>query len=411
MKILIIAPYYAPSSEVPSVRMVSLTNTLLKNGHNVTAVCYSREQLLQIYQPDELRTTIPSGVKSVGFELNGKNVPYVTDIINGIRFKRILLKKINPLDFDVAFTSCGPYFTLEVMPILKSRYGLPYVLDFRDLGAINYRPQLQTECKTTKFWKRPLKSLYRTLARKREYRAISKADTVICVSEIDKEKMKDIYCIPEDKLVVATNGFDEDKLSAVVPGERKKGIIVAVFGKFMYYSKERATAILKAIDSLRKEGVDISLIHIGKSYEWIAETIKKEKIDPSSYCALGLREYSEGMSLLGAADFFVVEDTSPDDVGTKIYDYIYWNKPIVAAVPSNIPLAKLVGSFEHGYICDNNEKVNLAIRDIVKEKYSYLDSALNVDVYSRKYQNEKMMNVLNAICAKSKGDYGGIKNI
>ena len=55
---------------------------------------------------------------------------------------------------------------------------------------------------------------------------------------------------------------------------------------------------------------------------------------------VGLKEYAEGMAILGAADFFVVEDTSPDDVGTKIYDYIYWNKPIIAAAPPRYTISK-----------------------------------------------------------------------
>ncbi len=397
MKILIIAPYYAPSSEVPSVRMVSLTNTILKQGHEVTVFCYSKEQLLKIYTPNELRTAIPDQVKVIGFEMSGGNVPYFTDIINGFRFKKIFLSKIDPADFDVVFTTCGPYFTLHALPVLKNKYNLPYIVDFRDLGAINYRPKLRTEKKTTEFWKKPLKSLYRIIAKNREKRAIDSAAMVICVSKTDEEKMKKAYHIPKDKLVVATNGYDEEKLLKITPAKKQEGITVAVFGKFMYYSKTRATAILKSIDSLRKEGVDIRLVHIGKSYENIAYVIEKEGLEPACYCPLGLRDYAEGMSLLGTADIFVVEDTSPDDVGTKIYDYIYWNKPVVAAVPKEIPLAKLVESFEHGYVCDSADEVEFAIRDIVGKRYNCLDTKLNKEKYSRKYQNEKMLNTLGTV--------------
>ena len=126
----------------------------------------------------------------------------------------------------------------------------------------------------------------------------------------------------------------------------------------------------------------------------IDEAIKENDISSECFENKGLMEYAKGMAVLGSADFFVVEDTSPDDVGTKIYDYIFWNKPVVAAVPKEIPLASLVSGFEHGYACNSKEEIFNAIKDILDHKFENLDSKLDVMKYSRTCQNQIIENVL-----------------
>ena len=100
------------------------------------------------------------------------------------------------------------------------------------------------------------------------------------------------------------------------------------------------------------------------------------------------------MSHLGSADFFVVEDTSPDDVGTKIYDYIYWNKPVVAVVPPEGPLAALVSGFENGFVCTTSDEVRAAVERIANEGLDCLDPALDRDRFSRRHQNRLIEEVL-----------------
>ena len=392
MNILVVAPFYAPSSEVPSVRMVSLTTYLIKKGHRVTVVCWSKEKLLTMYQEKELSSKIPDGVKVIGINFKNKTIPIIDDLVFGKKIKKMLSSFIAINKFDIVFVTCGPYFTLEAMPYLKLKYAVKYILDFRDLGALNYRPQLGFEGEKTAivWWKRIIKNWYQAKISVRERKAVENADGIICVSPIDKEKMQKAYNIPEENCIIATNGFDDIKLSSIVPEEKEQGIVGAIFGKFMYYSRSRAEALLIGIDKQRKKGVDIKLRHIGRNYDYIDEAIRRNHIDPESFEKVGLKEYSDGMAILGSSDFFVVEDTSPDDVGTKIYDYIYWNKPIIAATPKNIPLAKLVSGFEHGYVCETAEEIDEAINDIVKNRYFVLDSKLDISKYSRTYQNEKI---------------------
>mgnify|MGYP002604710062 FL=1 len=405
MKVLVIAPFYAPSSEVPSARMLSLTRYLIQQGHQVTVVCWSKEKLLTIYKEKELNSTIPDGVNIVDINFEDKKIPIFTDLIFGKKMKKFLCSSIDLKEYEIAFVTCGPYFTLEAMPYIKSKFGLKYVLDFRDLGALNYRPKLGNELdkknkRILNFLKKLILQWYQNKVFFREKRAVINADGLICVSAIDKEKMQKAYAISDEKCIIATNGYDDIKLNKIVVKDKEPGIVGAVFGKFMYYSRSRAEALLLGIDKKRKSGINIKLQHIGRNFDYIDEAIQKYNIDPGAFEKMGLKEYSEGMSILGAADFFVVEDTSPDDVGTKIYDYIYWNKPIIAAVPPNIPLAKLISQFEHGYLCETSDDIERAIDDIIRNQYSVLDPSIDIAKYSRTYQNEKMEQLMIQIISR-----------
>ena len=220
------------------------------------------------------------------------------------------------------------------------------------------------------------------------------ADRVICISDIDLEAMERTYGLGA-KASVATNGFDEARLGSIRPsGEKPFELTAAVFGKFMYYDKDKAAAILEALCEMRACGVDAGLAHIGKKYDWINGVMESKGIDSACYANLGLMEYQAGMARLGDADFFVVEDTSPDDVGTKIYDYIFWNKPVVAVVPPEGPLAKLLSDFANGFVCTTSDEVRAAVERIAAERLHCLDPNLDRDRFSRRHQNKIIEGVL-----------------
>ena len=392
MNILVVAPYFAPSSEVASARMISLTSHLVNNGHHVSVVCWSKKKLLTIYDDKELSSSVPEGVDVIPLNFKSIGIPIIDDIVYGIRLKHFLSFSVDIKSYDLVFVTCGPYFSLEALPLLKKKYKTKIIIDFRDLGALNYRPSLGSETSkpAVSKLKKSVINCYQWFVSRREKRAVTIADAIICVSKIDKEKMQTYYDIQDDNIIVASNGFDDNKLIDIKPCEKESGIVGAVFGKFMYYSRKRALALLIAIDKQRENGVNIKLRHIGRNYDFIDEAISSNHINPASFENIGLKEYREGMSILGASDFFVVEDTSPDDVGTKIYDYIFWNKPIIAAVPKNIPLAKLVSSFKHGYVCETEREIEQAINEIVANGYSFLDPDIDISAYSRSFQNDKI---------------------
>lgn len=390
MKVLLIAPYYAPYTEVAAIRMISLSKQLVDQGYEVTVYCYSMEMLKSITDEKFLKATVPEKVHTIPFAVKKSRIPAFADIVYGYRFLDGLKKNIRLEDYDVALCTLGPYYPLQAVPYIAQR--LPCMLDFRDLGAINIRPKLANARKQRSGLLTLAQKLFYAALRARERKAVEKAAAISVVSEIDREMMMKVYHIPAEKMILASNGYDEERLSNLARQKKDpKNIVGFVFGKFMYYSAERAVSLLKAADSLRRQGYPVKIKHIGQRFPWIEENLKKYGISPDSYEECGLMDYEEGMSWLGTADFFVVEDTSPDDVGTKIYDYIYFNRPVLAATPPDIPLAQLVRTFANGYVCSSDEEVEQAMKRIAQDRPEKLDETLDPKRYSRKIQNKKIV--------------------
>lgn len=391
MRVLVIAPYYAPYTEVPAIRMISLTKQLVDQGHEVTVYCYSKDMLKRITDEKSLKAKIPEDVRIINFDIKESKIPAFSDIVHGFYFLKTLKKDISLDEYDVALCSLGPFYTLQATQYISEK--IPYILDFRDLGAISFRPKRENVNDAKSPFIKIMKKIFYKIIFEREKKAVNCASTIVVVSQPDWDIMKKTYNIPNNKIVLASNGYDEEKLKDLIVKEKDKDCISGfVFGKFMYYSIERAISLVKAADVLRKQGYKVKIKHIGQRYEWIEENLNANNISTECYEECGLMNYEEGMALLGSADFFIVEDTSPDDVGTKIYDYIFFNRPVIAATPNDIPLANLVRTFENGYVCSTDKEVEKAMYKVVTEHLENLDQTLNPEKYSRKVQNQNIIN-------------------
>ena len=69
-------------------------------------------------------------------------------------------------------------------------------------------------------------------------------------------------------------------------------------------------------------------------------------------------------------------------------------------MPPNIPFAKLISQFEHGYLCESSDDIERAIDDIIRNQYSVLDPSIDIAKYSRTYQNEKMEQLMIQIISR-----------
>jgi len=397
MKVLLVAPFFAPYTEVSAIRMISLANQLVEDNHSVDVLCYSKEMLLRLTEEKNLKASIPENVKIINFTITQRNVPAFTELMLGFSFERVF-KTLDISKYEVVLLSLGPFYTMQIANYLRKKKK-PYVLDFRDLGAIAIRPKREDVKDAKSLPVQILKKVFLHLLLMREKNAVDKANAIVVVSEIDRRIMQKAYSIPSNKLVLASNGFDEDKLRQIKLEERNDNeIIVGVFGKFMYYSIERAMGLLRVVNKLRNEGIPIKVLHIGQEYPWIMKNIIRENLIIDIYDARGIMPYDRGMALLGSCDFFMVEDTSPDDIGTKIYDYIYFNKPVVASVPKDIPLAELVGKFSNGFVCDNDNDIEKAMRKIIDLNLKKLDESISPSDYSRRQQNSNIIDCLKNNC-------------
>lgn len=385
MRILIVAPPYAPFVGVGSHRMVSLSKYLADKGEDVTVlrnnpICWGEESL---------KMQVPDNIKIVDAPIED-NLYTQPDFL---RYKGIYENSLNQLlskeKFDACVITGGPYYAMAAAPLLKKEYNLPYILDFRDLWTF--------DTMNTKLTKLVLmKTQY-----KFERAAVRKSSRVVVVSDIDRKIMRKNYFT--NKVSLIYNGYNENsadflyQLKDMVDNKLKVGI----FGKLSYYDENQARKLFLALQSLEDTGVDTAFLNLGEKDLKTESIIERVGYSKDKYISTGYLPYSEGIEKLKECDVCVVVRGNFAGLGTKVFDYIALNKPIITICPKGTEAYKFMDNFENGFACTNANEIEEVLKYILKNKIQTLsyDNSIR-ERYSRKAQNEIFYNLIKEVSNK-----------
>ncbi len=396
MKLLIVSPYYAPYSRVGSVRMVSLSRYLAKQGHSVTVFALDEKSLEEEAGSECLNSPVPENVTAVRFSVtSGKGLHYIKrERIRAEEFRRQLEAYLQTQKFDLVLVSCGPFYTIHHIKEISQKYSLPYIIDYRDLGGLNTLPSassllLRMKNRAVAYWEAS-----------REKQCAKSAAHLVVVCPGDQEKTQSAFHIPPSDITTIYNGYDDSVLPPPNTWRKPNAtscVRVGYFGKFMVYSPQRGGWLLEALDALRREGTDIALHHIGAPNPLIEEYIRKKRLDPAVYVGYGDMDYPKGMEALSQNDILASEHVHPTGLGTKVFDYIYLNRPIISISPPEIYYSKFLSQFENCFICNSKEEIQQAVSRILDEQLYTLSPGFQPEDYSRSRQNQRYEKLLDAL--------------
>lgn len=393
MNILLLGPY-APHGQVGAIRIISLSRYLTGKGHKVTVLCLS-EKILKLTDPKGLSAQVPDGVEVVTYEITLQCKSLMKK--NSLNEKECLsaLKRVlNKNHFDVVLVSGGPFYTFRSMREVKKKH-IPYVVDYRDL-----RLSSPDKRKRDSFIDR-IKFFISYPARYyQEFSCIRSADRITVVAPEMRDNLSSYFHLSKDKFVVVYNGYDDAVLKDLTPQYTSKDhFTIGYFGKLMYYNKDYTKQLFYAIEELNAVGHKVRLVHIGPENPIIQNFFSQEKLNQIQwYKCTGLMNYREGMEILAGCDACALEYVYPEGPGTKIFDYICLNKPVIGITKPGISLEKLLKRFEHAYICHSKNDVRNAISDLIANNINTLmDGSQTQEViasYSRSCQNAVFETVL-----------------
>ncbi len=394
MKLLIVSPYFAPSSLVGAQRMTSLARYLADQGHEVHVVSLTAETMERTTDAS-CHSAPPDGVVMHPFDLPVEKANVFTnESARVMAFMKVLEELLKQETFDGILMTLGPFFPLHTLQKFSREYGLPYILDFRDLGSVERirHDSLGSYIRT---------SLTEFYTHRLERSAVKDAAYVTVVCPGDVARMQKAYKIPDDKICCIFNGFDEERLHDMMPQSAEEGVFkIGVFGKFMIYNPAQGPMILKAVDRLRKEGINAKIVHVGVGREDVLETVKALGVAPECYEGLGILDYKEGVEIMSGCDMFAMDYVHPTGLGTKIFDYIHLNKPTLVVAPGNIHFADFVGQFEHCFRAETGDEVYAAFRKVIDGGLKTLDDSVEVDRFSRRHQNKHFAELLERYFAR-----------
>ena len=377
MKILILSPYFAPYTGVGALRMNSLAAYLQQSGDNVTVLkltdaAYEKELTAGAPLPGILceEFTFPSN----GGE-PGKDIYAVIDRV------------CRAGAFDCCLASFGPYYTVRPAIYIQKHYHIPLVVDYRDLWL--YEP-------------RPITSLRMFLGKARQIfmeRRTEKAMLNACAFFVtctpgNLQIMRKHYPFLKERSACVFNGYGLPEKGCCRSHPDDSEIRIFVLGKLAYYSPHGAETFFQAVSNLIKKGCPIQVIHAGAA-EPLDSIFSRTGFPKERYQGLGPLPYEDALAAAESAHICVAVISYAIGLGTKIFDYIYLNKPIVAYAPKHSEFEAVLSEAENAYVCQTSERMEAAIEKIVAEKrYTLTGDPLYRLQFSRQTQNQKFRDLL-----------------
>ena len=378
MNVLIVSPAFPPFSGVGGQRMASFSKHLIKHGVNVHVL----RNEPSLWGEKNLKADVPSGLT-------------ITDIKADQDFKgnakiyyEAIKSVLNSQPVDIILYSVGPFYTLLTLRLIKRHYPHKQVIDFRDLWSYEQRG--------SKVWLTDLKyRIVQFLFRWIERPAVNQADGIVVVTPGDAAIMRKHYPKYRDTIFTIFNGYDEVDLKAVQSSNAKSAFQLVSLGKLGYYAPHLAKRLFDALDAMSFTHPSVKLLHVGQK-EAVVETLLPE-VKHFTYECTGYVDYSKGLQLAAMSDVGVIVYDHPTGYGTKIFDYIAVNKPILLITDKAKDLSDLVLTMKNGFVCRSTEETLNALQTIVSQKITNLDDRQNREQFSRSTQNQRYLELLHQL--------------
>lgn len=387
-KILLISYYYPPFRGVGAKRIYSLSKLLSKNGHKVIVVKASDDGYGE--EVDESLAGMDKNIQTIS--VNAKNNLVHNLFVNYLKFRKVVKDLITQDDIFLLILCGGPFYYFPIGKCINLKYSIPYILDYRDNLFIKSQNIFDELYKLVFkfFWDKP---------------SLKYASYIINVTnQLTNLHRLENPQIEEKKFITIFNGYDDSysfkrkSESVQKEGEESKEwdvLKVGIFGKFCYYESKDVEVLLSSLDN---KAFKVEIFQIGEEEKNFIEMVLKDGKE-KNFKFLGYMNYEKGLQVLQEMDCFMLNSREPYELGTKIFDYIYLNKPIIAFTTPESEISGLLGSFDNSFLVFD-EKENIA--DIFEKIYLLKEKVLdknikNIAKYSRSYQFEKLLNNIKKI--------------
>lgn len=400
MNILIITHFFVPYGKVGAKRMTALAAFLIKKHENVYVLHANPEEYGNdtVPIPDCLVNSSIHNLNIEGFYQNPILKKMARPLQYWSRVKEILSKE----HIRVVIISAGPFNYLSVVPKIKRAYPkIKCVIDFRDLLD-------GTQCHAGK--PTILEKMGFILDKRVERKAVRMADKCLMVSHMACKTYTDCYAEDADKFLCIQNGYDdvtlgEDTIRKIEEiQDFSRGSVdnritnIGVFGKYGFYDQRFYTVLVNAIKKMQEQGKTINLLQFGVHEKALEQEFINQGI-LTQYKFIESQGYERDLVELQKCDATIATSYLKEALGTKIFDYIWINRPIITINPfRDGEQLILTRSFERGFPCVNEQELEDALVKVVALHDFFLDKDESKrKKYGRNHQFEMLYEVIQKI--------------
>jgi len=372
-KVLFISYFYPPIGGVASIRSVKYTKYLRDYG--IEPVVLSVDpRWARLPKDKELKADIPKDISIYRtFHLDAN---WIFKLMYGLKLTSIVkwllqnflypeaertwlpfaMRKLNRVfkehkDILSVFITAGPFSALELGLVIKQKYGVDYICEYRDQW-INNPIRLNVTY--------PSKTLNKE--NQWQQRILQKCSGIIYLTELMHQdmckRMPFLNTIPHG---IIPNGFDDDDFPKQIKHQYRDALHFVYLGSF--YDRRQPDIIWQAITCLVEQGIiaqnKIAIDIIGKNTP--SFVMGKYKHDPCLSDVvrfIGFQSHQDSIAAMMQADVLLLFVASgkhaESELTGKLFEYIRSGRPILAIVPENGLAAEIIRQTKTGFIADTS---------------------------------------------------------
>lgn len=382
---VIVSHWFEPFKYIGSKRATYLTRFLSQRDYNVIVVKAHNQ-----YYGNDVETNCLNNDNFLTIDVTIKKRNYKSTSQTDREWYSEYKSKINDIigQYDVRclYFSGEPFFYFLLGPYFKKKYGTHYMLDFRDPWFQDKRLKYE-KLKKTFFLNKLDRKLKLFLLHRQEFRAVKDAAYIINVTKRRTNVYKEYYStVDNSRFITIQNGFNNVLLDETImkkSGKKRdnKRYHIGIFGKFSYYNKKDVDLLVDGIKKTVPQ-IDVQIHHYGKTEDYFKLSAIENGLEDKIRFH-GFIDYQKGMMELSRMDCLILNHRDNRSDGTKIFDYIYLNKPIIAFTQKDSAIGDLLNNFKNGFIVEKTEDFNKSIEILWKNQIDTLDNDVNVEKYSR----------------------------
>ncbi|MBW6516366.1 MAG: glycosyltransferase [Candidatus Cloacimonetes bacterium] len=311
--------------------------------------------------------------------------------------KNLLLTK----RYDLIMTSIGPFTAALIANKLSNKYKIPLVIDYRDHWTLHP-------------YNRYISSLHRQISRKWEEKIIRQASLITTIGNVMKSELLNSFPIIEEKnIVTVRNGFDEEdfnfgdlsfndvRIESFFTSSQDD-LYFTYTGSF--YPPITPKYFLEAMSALKKRGAlpnNLKIRFIGNYHQDIYSLLSNEELS-SHISIIPSIPHRETIKAMVKSDVLILMLSNKEGKGiltSKVFEYLRSGKPILAMIPENSEIAKIILRDSRHFLChpEDVEQISQAILKVCKDvshKRSTFSNDKTIIEFSREKQYEKLSRIL-----------------
>lgn len=428
-KVLLVSPYFPPSSVAGVHRVRILANHLRQYGWEPTVLCVHErfhEQRLD-HDLEKLVDCTVRIIKTKAWPTRLSRFFRIGDLsIRGYQYMKSAIAELaDNRQLDLLFISVLPGFSSRLGPWFKKKYGLPYIVDYQDPWLQSGYEQVRSG---SKLW------LAQKIALHSEPAVVACADHITSVSGGTNDLIKSRYPeLKDEKFSAIPIGVDVNDFNAATfdcnsydwCNQNRDVVKICYVGNVWAQGRHTLRLLFKAIRVIRaeweKEGIKVCLVFVGSSNQVVenAEEIVKplaaeEMIDDLVYEVPERVDYLHAIGMMKVSDInLIIGSNTPHYTASKLYPLLVAGKPVfglihekssVCAVSGMAGGVRLVTFNSQSKDADIVSRTVLGLRDVMHEKQSMEKPDLDA---IRDYQGQGIARQFSEIFNQVTATYSG----